>query len=216
MLPPHRPLGHVHDVALPDGSGALLMLETSFDLGRRLVREALAYNRETQIPIAGPLRLLSPWLWSYAGSDSLPARALPDLPEAVFQESRGASTAELLRHPAFATWTVRSEAILRAAEEIVQHPGWDTGVWIRRLAGDLFAEPMVVRMFHERLLAMSEWLLLSGDETAARLALAAAQGILQGPADEPFLGALIRRDLSLAVRAVGRQPEMELGTEKLS
>jgi hypothetical protein len=75
---------------------------------------------------------------------------------------------------------------------------------------------MVVRMFHERLLAMSEWLLLSGAKTAARLALAAAQDVLQRPADQPFIEALIRRDLSVAVRAVGRQPEMELGAEKLS
>jgi hypothetical protein len=67
MLPPERPLGHLHDVTLPDGSGSLLMLEASFDLGRRLVLEALAENRRTQIPVAGPLRLLSPWLWGVGG-----------------------------------------------------------------------------------------------------------------------------------------------------
>ena len=52
-LPPRRPAGHVHDIALPDGSGAMLMLEMAFDPGRRLVLEALAANRETQIPVAG-------------------------------------------------------------------------------------------------------------------------------------------------------------------
>jgi hypothetical protein len=203
MLPPPRPEGYLHDVALPDGSGALLMLETSFDLGRRLVLEALERNRETQIPVAGPLRLLSPWLWAVAGADALPGRQLPDLP--VVDES---GTARLLAHPAFAAWTVRSEAILRAAEEALRHPGWDQEVWVRRLAKEMFGEPAVVRVFHQRLITMSEWLLLAGDKPNSRLALAAARTLLgQELQEHEFIQTLVLRDLQMARFSLAQMSE---------
>jgi len=202
MLPPRRSMGHVHDFTLPDGSGAMLMLEAPFDLGRRLVFEALAYNRETQIPIAGPLRLLSPWLWGVSGADSLPPRILPELPA-----EDGAPVEQLLEHPAFITWTVRGEAILRAADEASRYPGWKLEVWVRRLAGEMFADPMVARVLSRRLLAMSEWLLLARDQIRARLALRAAKEIAAGSLQEqPFVLALIRRDLDLVLR------DLEQGT----
>jgi hypothetical protein len=201
MLPPERPLGHLHDVALPDGSGELLMLEASFDLGRRLVLEALAENRKTQIPVAGPLRLLSPWLWGVGGTDALPARFLPELGDS---EPLAMNSAQLLEHPAFAGWTLRSEAIIRAAEEFSRHPGWEPEVRIRQLAGELFSAPEVVEVFSRRLTAMSEWLLLAGDEPAAKHALAAAQGIVHSPVQQPLVLALVRRDLELMVRSLSQ------------
>jgi hypothetical protein len=211
MLPPRQRLGYVHDVPLPDGSGAMLLLEASFDLGRRLVVEALAHNRETQIPIAGTLRLLSPWLWGYSGAQSLPSRILPQ-----YLAEEQSLAGQLLEHPAFATWTIRSEAILQTAEEALLHPGWDLDIWVARLASALFAEPVVVQLFHRRLVAISEWLLLAGANTEARLALAAAKAILeQDPADQPFVQALVRRDLELALHSVRQQSEPVLGTEHL-
>jgi hypothetical protein len=202
MLPPQRPVGHVHDVALPDGSGELLMLEASFDLGRRLVLQALAENRRTQIPVAGPLRLLSPWLWAVGGADALPSRALPEL---VDGEQLGMNGAQLLEHPAFAAWTLRSEVIARTAEELSRRPGWESEVRIRQLAGELFSTPEVAEVFSQRLTVMSEWLLLAGDEPAAKLALAAAQGIMDSPVQQPLVLALVRRDLKLMVHSLSHE-----------
>jgi len=179
----------------------MLMLETDFDLGRRLVLDALADNRETQIPVAGPLRLLSPWLWGVAGADSLPSVALPERP--AEPETLVALSDQLVGHPAFSTWSARSEATLQAAEEAQRHPRWDLEVWVRRLAGDLFGEPMVAGVFGQRLAAMSEWLQLAGDEKRAAMALAAAEAMGQKPPQEqPFLRAIIRRDLEFALQSL--------------
>lgn len=210
VMPPPRPLGYVHDIALPDGSGALLMLEITFDLGRRLVLDALARNRATQIPVAGPLRLLSPWLWGVDGADALPPRIQPQASEAA-----SPATDRLLRHPAFATWTVGSPAILQAAEEAVRHPSWDLDVWVRRLASELLGEPGVVQAVRRRLLIASEWLLLAGNEQEARLASAAAQVMEQSPPQEqPFVQALIRRDLELALRSLEQSSVPPPGAEQ--
>ncbi len=197
MLPPPRPLGTLHDLLLPDGSGELLMLEAPFDLGRRLVLEALAHNRQTQIPVAAPLRLLSPWLWGSGGADSLPPPLLPELEEP--DEGLMAVSDRLLSHPAFLTWTVHNPALLQAAEEGRHHPGRDREVWIRRLARELFSEPMVRHLLGRRLTAMSEWLLLAGEPWLARLALAAARAMDQESAHElPLIRALVRRGLEAA------------------
>jgi hypothetical protein len=200
MLVPERPVGHVHDVPLPDGAGAMLMLEIPFDLGRRLVLDALADNRETQIPVAGPMRLLSCWLWSVGGADALPERQLPQgqVPAELDRE-----TARLLEHPAFGPWTLRSELIARAAETAMQRQERDLEVSVWRLAAELFSDPEVVAIFSLRLMAMSEWLLLAGDEAMSGLALAAAQGVERSPADHPFVQALIRRDLEMLLTRLG-------------
>jgi hypothetical protein len=203
MLPPRQSPGHLHDAALPDGSGAMLLMEASFDLGRRLVNDALAWNRQTQIPVAGPLRLLSSWLWS-VGADSLPPKRLPE--NGMGDPSLAATTDRLLEHPAFATWTMRNETILQVAEDLASHPGRDREMWIRRLTGNILAEPVVVEAIGQRLTAMSEWLLLAGDAFQSRLALAAANALADGPPhDQPFIQALVRRDLDLLVKSLGQQ-----------
>jgi hypothetical protein len=203
LLPPRRVPGSLHDIALPDGSGAYLMLESSFDLGRRLVVEALVHNRETQIPVAGVLRLLSAWLWGVGGEGASPSMALPELlPD---DGSLVAVADRLLAHPAFASWTLRAGAVLEAAEELLRHPGWDLEVWIRRLAAQLFARPVIAQALSRRLLVMSEWLLLAGEDTLSRLALVSAQALLEGAAQEhPFVQALVRRDLELALHSLGQ------------
>jgi hypothetical protein len=210
MLPALRSLGTLHDIALPDGSGALLLLEIAFDQGRRLLRDALSNNRETQIPVAGSLRLQSPWLWGCAGVDSLPERRLPELTEedTALLEMSG----ELLEHPAFVTWTARSAATFEAADQALRRPNWDRAVWIRRLTEELF-EPEVARILSERLVAMSEWLLMAGDERRARLALVAANAALdRSPQDQPFLRALVSRDLERVLQSLepDARPEADL------
>jgi hypothetical protein len=205
MLPPRQSPGFLHDIALPDGSAAMLMLETSFDLGRRLVVEAVVRNRETQIPVAGVLRLLGPWLWGVRDGDALPSRALPEL--SAGDESLLAVSDRLLAHPAFASWTLRGEATFQAAEEALRHPGWDLEVWVKRLAGEFLARLVIVQVFSQRLVAMSEWLLLAGEEALARLALVSAQALLEGAAQEhPFVQALIRRDLAQALDNLEQTP----------
>ena len=212
-LPPQRLLGYVHDIVLPDGSGVMLALETTFDVGRRLVLDSLAHNRETQIPVAAVLRLLSPWLWEVAGAEVLPPRALPDLPEDV--EPTLAGTRRLLDHPAFATWSARSEATFQAAQETLRHPGWDRDVWVRRLAGELLADPLVAEVLGQRLLSMSEWLWLAGEETWSQLALIAGQ-VFEGAqlSRHPFVLALVRRDLDLAMRNLKQQAGPSFGAGK--
>jgi hypothetical protein len=206
MLPPRRSLGYVHDITPPDGSGAMLMLESTFDQGRRRVLEALEHNRETQIPIAGPLRLLSPWLWASRGVDSLPPVSVPELEPG--DEALISLSDQLLSHPAFAGWTARSEAIRAAAEEALRHPGWDPDVWVRRIAGELFSSPALVQILSQRMVAISEWLLLAGEEQQSRVALVTAQAMRDHDASEPpFVRALVRRDLDLALKSL--KPDSE-------
>ena len=203
VLPPRRPAGSLHDVALPDGSGALLMLEIPFDLGRRLVRDALYQNRETQIPVASTLRLLGTWLWAAAGADDLPPRRLPPPPEAA---SSMASGEALAGHPAFATWTLRSETLLRAAETLLRHGGRGLEAWVPRLAGEV-VDQATAELLQQRLLAMSEWLWLGGETELAQQAMATAEGLGTSPQTLPFVHALIRRDLVLWSHGLRQQPE---------
>lgn len=206
VLPPRRPTGSVHDIALPDGSTGLLMLEISFDVGRRLVRDALALNRETQIPVAGTLRLLGAWLWSVAGADDLPPSHLPDLPETEGAVRHLALQGEaLLGHPAFMTWTLRSETLLRAAEAVLRQ-GRGLEAWLPRLAAEI-VDPGTAGLLRRRLLAMSEWLWLAGECDLARTAMATAEGMASSPQTLPFVHALIRRDLSLSSHNMRHRPE---------
>lgn len=210
MLPPRRSSGYLHDIALPNGSGAMLMLEAPFDLGRRLIVEALAHNRETQIPVAGPLRLHSPWLWGYAGADSLAPRTVPELVED--DKALLPISDRLLEHPAFATWVARIEATVQAAEEVLRHPGWKLDIWVNRLCEELFAEPIMAQVLSERLVYMSEWLLLADDEYLAKLALVAARGILDGPLqDQPLLRGIVRRDLEWVLASLQQDSEPVTG-----
>ena len=214
MLPPRQSPGHLHDVALHDGSGAMLMLEASFDVGRRLVVDALAHNLRTQIPVAGSLRLQSPWLWGVAGADSLPPRELPDLtPE---DEGLLAASAQLLEHPAFVTWTARNEATLQVAAEALHHPGWDLEIRVKRLTSELFREPAMVEVLSKRLEAMSAWLLLAGDEHRARMALVASRALADGPTqDHVFLQAVVRRDLTWSLQSLERDRRLEDNSEHI-
>ena len=198
ILPLKQQVGHIHDIAMPNGSGTMLMLEISFDTGRHLLLEALAINRETQIPVAGALRLWNPWIWKSGGTESLPSRILPG--HGPDDDTLFADSDKLLQHPAFATWTARTEGTFRAAEQAMDQPGWKQEVWIKRLATELFTDPMVAEILSQRLETMSEWLLLADDETRARMALLVAESLTtQDPLSQPFVRALVQRDLDAAL-----------------
>jgi hypothetical protein len=197
-LPPRRSMGYVHDITLPGSSGVMLMLETSFNVGRRLVLEALDTNRETQIPVAGALRLFGSWLWSVGGADRLPPRQLPALGDSHRSQRQDAD--RLLGHPAFSTWTLKSEALLQETGQAQRILGWEEDRWVKRLVSTMFSGTDVPPALGRRLASMSEWLLLAGEEALSCLALRSAQEILvEGAQEHPFVQALIRRDLDLAV-----------------
>jgi len=193
MLPLRQPLGVVHYVRSPDRQGILLMVEAPFDVGRRLVRQALHLNRQTQIPVSPVLRLLSPWLWEIGGADALPAPSLPE-PGDDWQAMVGLSD-RLLLHPALSDWTLGAKMALQSMD-FSRYQRRSGAALVRRLADDLLAEEPIRRVIRRRLLALSEWLLLAGDADLSRLALATAQAIVREPPRRiPFVLALVRRDL---------------------
>jgi hypothetical protein len=198
MLLPARPVGHVHDVAFPDGSGAILLAEVLFDIGRRLVLDALSANRETQIPLAGTLRLRSPWLWGVSGGRALPERRWPEEP------APGGDTTRLLAHPALAGWAIGGHTLLDLAAGPRGRPGWKLDVYEQRLVDQIAADRTMTEVLATRLRAVGEWMLLAHDEVTAALATAAAKGMAAAPRDEPFLRALVRRDLEIALRGIER------------
>ena len=200
-LPPRRPAGHIHDVVVPGSGGVLLMLETGFERGRRLVVDALALNRETQIPVAGVLRLLGTWLWDSATADLPEGRALP----AVTEEDGGDITgsAHLLSHPAFSTWFLQSESTVQAAGDALRRPGFDVDAWVRRFLTEHFEDRTALEVFEQRLVAMSEWFILAGEEELAQLALGSASALLEGELHKhPFMTALVRRDLEIVKQSL--------------
>jgi hypothetical protein len=198
MLLPVREAGHVHDVAFPDGSGSILLVESPFDVGRRLVLDALSINRETQIPLAGTLRLHSPWLWGVSGGSRLPEHLRPQEPAA------GGDTGLLLAHPALAGWALGSHTLFSPSSARSGRQGWTMEVYEQRVVDQIVADPTMLDVLATRLRALAEWFLLAHDEMAAALALAAAEGIVASPREEPFLRALVRRDLKTALRGTER------------
>jgi len=171
------------------------------------VLEALARNRETQIPVAASLRLFSAWLWDVTGFEALPPKRLPQLgPD---DRALSASSGRLLEHPAFVTWMLPGEQVLEAAQDLSQRHNWPSQSWrlevgIARLAAELFSEPVVAQVFGWRLESMSEWLLLAGSEAEARLALVAAEQFAGGaPQDHPLIRAMVRRALEFNLPQVG-------------
>jgi hypothetical protein len=92
---------------------------------------------------------------------------------------------------------------LQAAEEVLRHPSWDLSVWIRRLSSELFGEPEITRVLSRRLESMSQWLLMAGDQKRAQMALATAKAMPdRSPQEQPFLKAVIGRDLEWALQTL--------------
>jgi hypothetical protein len=115
-------------------------------------------------------------------------------------------TADLLRHPAFATWFVQSEAVFKAAARL----GWGAlfhgrpGISpaVAELVGGHFS-PEATARYCRRLEGMAEWLWLAGDEGTASLALAAAATLGDGPPENhPLAGRMVQAGLAFALQSL--------------
>jgi hypothetical protein len=178
--------------------------------GRRIIAEALEYNREQQVPLPGVLRLVCGWLWGTGFSGYPPVEAREPY---AGDEALAAGSDRLLTHPVFAEWTLDRQAALAAAGGAIGRRGWDLEVWVRRLATEYLIDLGMAPQLRHKLEANGEWLRLAGEESWARLALVTARALSDGhPEQVPFVQALVRRDLesaltSLELREPGPGPD---------
>lgn len=216
VVPAPLALGQVHRVALPsslDGavSGArLLMLETDFEYGRRLVRAAQARTLEAGERLPIEYRLMGTWLWQYRESvperDAEPA-AYEDIaaPSASLEASVG-----LLYHPAFRGWYADGEWLLKPAALLLQRLSQarvsrrgELGLLpgeLENLTRYYFDSPMVERI-QNRLRGMGEWLARAREGHSAALARASAQALAEVPPE--------RHPLALGMVELGLQRMVE-------
>ena len=230
-LPERRMRGHIHNIALESGppdedqdpsdqmvpsQGNLLhMLESDFDYGRWLVREAQARNARQDRPVPAEYRLFGPWLWQYDDAQVGPSRQqAPSLVHRSGPTRPLAETAMLLSHPVFRGWFAApwrpggGEHVLRHAASALQRtpliPGLDAGDDPAALARAYFDRAMIARLRY-RLTVMSEWLWQAGDARAARLAALAAETLgIVSPAEHPFTRRMVELGL-MAARAQGAE-----------
>jgi hypothetical protein len=212
LVPEPLPPGQVHQVLLPVRSeggltGArLLMLETDFEYGRRLVQEAQERTIEAgqQFPIE--YRLMGPWLWQYAtpgAAAPTPAARVPPVPvPAAVRAADRAAGAELLYHPAFRGWFAEGEWLLKPARaRLAQTPG-EQGLppgEIARLARR-YCDPATAKRLQARLRAMGEWLQRAGQVRPAALTQAAAQALDDTPPERhPLVRAMVELGLQVMV-----------------
>lgn len=214
-VPEPLALGRVHRVTLPgsaDGmlAGArLLMLETDFAYGRRLVREAQERNRTAREPLPIEYRLMGRWLWQYR-EDERETRVEPAIADgrAVLPDGLGAS-AELLYHSAFRGWHADGEWLLKPAAVLLARL---PKVRVSRLGelrlrpGELdglvrqYLDVAMAERIRQRLQAMGEWLERAGDGHSAALAWAAAEGLDEVPPERhPLVRAMVELGLQLMV-----------------
>jgi len=202
-LPSERLPGKVHQVIFPGASAALPLLDTSFDAGRRLVREALAVNHAAeQVP---PLdyAVLSDALWKW-DSRSLDEPFHVERPSAAEVRALRAHAADLLTHPAFALWFVQSEALLSVARQL----GWGALALGKPAQSQLLNGlvrlhfgPEEVARYRSRLERMADWLWLAGEKETARLALVAALTLEEGaPENHPLAQRMVELGLAVALR----------------
>jgi hypothetical protein len=149
-------------------------------------------------------------LWAAAGADDLPPRCFPPPLEAASTTVGGEA---LVQHPAFLTWTLRSETLLRTAELNVRHGGRGLEAMVPRLAVEVM-DQATAEILSRRLWIMSEWLWLAGETELAQQAMATAQGMGNSPQTLPFVEALIRRDLGLLSQRMRHRPEMLRDSEE--
>jgi hypothetical protein len=166
-----------------------LLLEADFDYGRRLVREALAAPAARARPLHPVYRLFSGMLWAYDDVRVCAKACLPEL-ERESAHDLLPYVGQLFDHPAFTAW--------READESIRGPlPHDDEVQLEFLSQNLGEAARWARpgRYRERYVAqlrgMSEWLMLLGDQWAAKVALAAAFAIEDTSIQElPFLGRL--------------------------
>jgi hypothetical protein len=230
MLPERRQIGYVHAISIePETSGisarsaqdpadrpapsqgaphaTVYLLETSFDHGRRRVREGQSLSFGCGHPLPAEYRLLGSLLWQYddAGIDSDRTR----IPGSASSPGLLQETANLLAHPAFRGWYLHGELVMGHAMSILE---WmpavsleAVGQWAGVLAEDYFDETMR-RQLGTRLEHMAEWLWNAGETHLAELAMVAARSLPQvSPAQHPFTRRMAEMGLGLVASQVQAQ-----------
>jgi len=209
-FPTQAPIGTLHAISLRASTFQLNLLEADFDYGRRLVLAGLQVSFEKEQPLPIEYRLLNDLIWGYSAESLDTNPTLPKIPQERFQSAL-ASTADLLDIPDFTTWFVQSELIYKYAERLRSTTAYG-GIaavpiqWILEIADAHFASVDMRRTYIARLRAMSEWLLLSNQGEAARLALVAALAIDEVlPSEHPFLLRLVQHGLGIAINNLNRE-----------
>jgi hypothetical protein len=203
-FPPLAPRGALHNIPLRDSGFHLNLLETDFDFGRRLVLNGLQTTFQHGGPTPIEYRLLNDLLWGYSTEALTADVSCPDVSWQTVQALLP-DTASLLDNPDFATWFLQSELIDTYAAQL-RRAGKDLRIaaipiqWVREVATAAFEDANTRDMYVGRLGAMSEWLLASGQERAARLAAAAARALGRvPPAEHPFILKLTQIGFTVAV-----------------
>jgi hypothetical protein len=203
-FPARKPIGVVHFLTMVEPG--LMMLETDFDYGRRLVLESLKRNWATGAPLPLEYCLLNDLLWMYDLPETLYLPQLPVLEGHMTHTVKETLpyVAALLDHPAFANWFLQSELVYRATVKMLTDSSSEGGPFGVR-AGlsyliQSYFDDKTVALYRSRLEAMSEWLTRAQDDQMARLALVAALALDEVPAEHhPLLMHLLERELKSLV-----------------
>lgn len=204
-LPERQTLGTL----LQGSADQPLLLEASFDYGRRRVLVALPRAWAATQPTPLPYRLLGSQLWRWAKPEA--AGPLPGAPAAGRND-----TVKLLQHPAMGSWFLQSRAIYTRAERILTGSEAPTHEAFTQIIAETLQEaldsgdlaPTALRTSLE---AMAEWFTLAGDVEHADLALAAAQTVEDDPASHPLLLLMSELGLRLAMINLARGLTPDLG-----
>ncbi len=195
-LPPARPEGTLHRLAVGQHAVPLMLLEVSMQAGRHALRVALERNWQSGAPTPLAYRLLNLPVWlaePSGGAESL-CETADGLDVAGAADAR--DTAGLLDHPAFWGWAwPLEEEVARMANKGADV---DRPALVTRLVKSRFT-PAVASSYLRRLQRMAEWLALAGDAPAAALARAAADQLaVLRPEDAAFCRRLIDIGLQAA------------------
>jgi hypothetical protein len=185
-----------------------LLLEASFDYGRRRLLTALPRTWAAEQPTPLPYRLLGSQLWRWAKPEA--AGPLPDAPTAGRDD-----TARLLQHPAMGSWFLQSRAIYARAERVLTGSEAPTHEAFAQMIAETLQEALdsgdlAPAAMRANLEAMAEWFTLAGDVQHTDLAVAAAQTVEEDPANHPLLLLMSELGLRLAMinLARGLLPEL--------
>ncbi len=204
-LPQERPPGTVHEVALPGSTAALCLLTTTFDLGRRLLRQALALNHAGNQCPPQSYAVMSDFFWKWDDRSLDAPSPIEPPPEAELAALR-VRTVELLDHAVFRTWFVQSDTLLGVARQL----GWGVLAYGSAQSSQLldglvrfhFGAQEIAR-YHDRLTRMAEWLWLANEKEAARLALVAALTLKQDtPENHPLARRMVELGLMVTLRGL--------------
>ena len=207
LLPEVHALGDVFKVEV--GRGALLtMQETPFDLGRWLLRTALAVHwaREQVQPLPNEYYLYNDRLWEYTApqidaalaqrwtAPTAPPDAIPD-PDAL-----GEAAEALMDHPAMQGWLLWSLALWETVEPSARQrhsPGTLVRLVLRELAEAPEKDDLLQAMA-TGLRALSLWFASSGDNLHADRAGLFVRWFARLPvAENPLLELLLLRGLQI-------------------